>query len=92
MTTPVPEPPAPAPPAAPAHEGLLERAAGIFHHGDPVPPAVAGDVKLLLRGHSAALIHAAAEIIDAGWPGAEPVASKVLEVALGVANAAGIVL
>ena len=87
---PVPVPPPPAPPRPSVFERVEER---IFPHGEPPAlQAVSAEMKALLRGHSATLIHAAASLIEAGWPEAEPIASKVLEVALGVASAAGIVL
>ena len=93
---PPPAPPAPAPaiPAGPAHPSVFERIReDIFPHGEPPAlQAVSAEMKALLRGHSATLIHAAASLIEAGWPEAEPIASKVLEVALGVASAAGIAL
>ena len=87
---PVPVPPPPVPPRPSVFERVEER---IFPHGEPPAlQAVSAEMKALLRGHSATLIHAAASLIEAGWPEAEPIASKVLEVALGVASAAGIVL
>lgn len=91
--TPPSAPPAPAPPEPP-HPGLIDRIEErIFPHGEPpAVQAISAEAQALLRGHSATLIHAAAELIEAGWPEAVPIASKVLEVALGVASAAGIVL
>ena len=87
---PVPVPPPPAPPRPSVFERVEER---IFPHGEPPAlQAVSAEMKALLRGHSATLIHAAAELIEAGWPEAEPIAAKVLEVALSVAGAAGIAL
>ena len=87
---PVPVPPPSAPPRPSVFERVEER---IFPHGEPPAlQAVSAEMKALLRGHSATLIHAAASLIEAGWPEAEPIASKVLEVALGVASAEGIVL
>ena len=87
---PVPVPPPSAPPRPSVFERVEER---IFPHGEPPAlQAVSAEMKALLRGHSATLIHAAAELIEAGWPEAEPIAAKVLEVALGVAGAAGIAL
>ena len=91
MSEPAP-PPAPVP--APPQPGLVQRAeqaAERLLHG-PAETAIADEIKVLLRGHSAALIRVAADVIEARWPGAEPVASKVLEVALGVAKVAGIAL
>jgi hypothetical protein len=61
-------------------------------HGTAAGSLVASDVQALLRGHCAALIRSVADILEAEFPGAEQVASRVLEVALGVARAAGIVL
>ena len=87
---PVPVPPPPVPPRPSVFERVEER---IFPHGEPPAlQAVSAEMKALLRGHSATLIHAAAELIEAGWPEAEPIAAKVLEVALSVAGAAGIAL
>ena len=87
---PVPVPPPSAPPRPSVFERVEER---IFPHGEPPAlQAVSAEMKALLRGHSATLIHAAAELIEAGWPEAEPIAAKVLEVALSVAGAAGIAL
>lgn len=94
-TAPVPAPSPPAAsPAEPARPNVFERFEDrLFPHGEPPAlQAVSAEMKTLLRGHSATLIHAAAELIEAGWPEAEPIAAKVLEVALGVASAAGIVL
>ena len=93
-TAPAPVLAPPAPPAGPARPNIFERVEErIFPHGEPPAlQAVSAEMKALLRGHSATLIHAAASLIEAGWPEAEPIASKVLEVALGVASAAGIVL
>jgi hypothetical protein len=84
----------PVTPAEPPRPNVFERIKeDIFPHGEPpAVKAVSAELKALLRGHSATLIHAAAELIETGWPEAEPIASKVLEVALGVASAAGIAL
>ena len=94
MSEPAAPPAPPAPPAEPARPSVFERVEErIFPHGEPPAlQAVSAEMKALLRGHSATLIHAAASLIEAGWPEAEPIASKVLEVALGVASAAGIAL
>lgn len=88
--TPVQSTPAPpAEPAVPPHEGLLARAENLLRRDGP---AISDEMATLLRGHSAALMHLAATIIEAQWPNSEPVASRVLEVALGVAKAGGIAL
>ena len=94
MSEPAAPPAPPAPPAGPARPNIFERVEErIFPHGEPPAlQAVSAEMKALLRGHSATLIHAAAELIEAGWPEAEPIAAKVLEVALSVAGAAGIAL
>jgi len=94
MSEPAAPPAPPAPPAEPARPSVFERVEErIFPHGEPPAlQAVSAEMKALLRGHSATLIHAAAELIEAGWPEAEPIAAKVLEVALSVAGAAGIAL
>ena len=94
MSEPAAPPAPPAPPAGPARPSVFERVEErIFPHGEPPAlQAVSAEMKALLRGHSATLIHAAAELIEAGWPEAEPIAAKVLEVALSVAGAAGIAL
>ena len=94
MSEPAAPPAPPAPPAEPARPSVFERVEErIFPHGEPPAlQAVSAEMKALLRGHSATLIHAAASLIEAGWPEAEPIAAKVLEVALSVAGAAGIAL
>jgi len=94
MSEPAAPPAPPAPPAEPARPSVFERVEErILPHGEPPAlQAVSAEMKALLRGHSATLIHAAAELIEAGWPEAEPIAAKVLEVALSVAGAAGIAL
>ena len=94
MSEPAAPPAPPAPPAGPARPNIFERVEErIFPHGEPPAlQAVSAEMKALLRGHSATLIHAAASLIEAGWPEAEPIAAKVLEVALSVAGAAGIAL
>lgn len=80
--------------ATPApHETLGQRVSDLFHRDAPPALQAAGtEVQALLRGHSATLMHAAAEVLEAGWPGAEPLASKILMEALGLAKLAGIVL
>ena len=95
MSEPAAPPPVPVPPlpAPAAHETLAARVGDFFHRD--IPPAVqaaGAEVQTLLRGHSAVLMHAAAEVLEAGWPGAEPVASKILIEALSLAKLAGIVL
>jgi len=90
-TAPAPVP-VPTPPAPAAHETLGERVSDFFHRDAPALQAAGTEVQTLLRGHSAALMHAAAEVLEAGWPGAEPLASKILIEALGLAKLAGIVL
>ena len=94
MSEPAAPPAPPAPPAEPARPSVFERVEErIFPHGEPPAlQAVSAEMKALLRGHSATLVHAVAELIEAGWPEAEPIAAKVLEVALSVAGAAGIAL
>jgi hypothetical protein len=94
MSTPE-QPAAPSPAAPPApHENLFERVEGkIFPHGEPAAlQALTGEARTALRGHSAQLIHVAASILAEDWPGGEQAASKVLEIALGVAKVAGIAL
>jgi hypothetical protein len=80
-------------PAAPGRETLGERVGDLFHRdAPPALQAVSTEVQALLRGHSGALMHAAAEVLEAGWPGAGPLASKILTEALGLAKLAGIAL
>lgn len=79
-------PPDPAP--APPRESLGERVSDLFHREAPVIEAAAAP---LLRGHSAQLLRAAADLLEQ-HPGTEAIASRILEAALGVAKVAGIAL
>jgi hypothetical protein len=99
MTDQPSQPPSPpsAPPPPPRQPGIIERlGCDVEHllpgHGAAAGSAVSADVQALLRGHSATLIRSVADILEAEFPGAEQVASRVLEVALGIAKAAGITL
>jgi len=91
-------PPAAAPAGAPAeargpmpHEGFGARLGDLFHRAEADLPVIEDDAKALLRGHSAALIRAAADLLE-DHPGTEKTAGVVLEVALGIAKVAGIAL